>query len=190
MPGLDGHDVLRLLHEAGISVPTVVLTEPGAAGRPARGLTNAGDEYVSKPFSTEQVAARARAVLRRASGGMTGTDTSLTVGDLTLVEDSHDVWRGARSISLSPTEFGLLRYLMNRAGQVLSRAQILDHVWAYDFEGSTNVVETYVSYLRRKVDASGPRLIHTVRGFGYVIREPRTTAAPSDTAGSGSQPAR
>jgi two-component system OmpR family response regulator len=130
---------------------------------------------VTKPFSLEEVVARVAVVLRRTRPSPTTTDTRLVCADLVLEEDQHEVWRGDQLITLSPTEFSLLRFLMRNAGRVMSRAQILDHVWRYDFNGNSSVVESYISYLRRKVDATDPPLIHTVRGVGYVLRPPRET---------------
>ena len=134
------------------------------------GLTLGGDDYVTKPFSLEEVIARIRAVLRRTRAATADAGARLSVGDLDLDEDSHQVWRGGREVQLSPTEFNLLRYLMINAGRVLSKSQILDHVWSYDFGGNAGVVENYISYLRKKIDTVDPPLIHTVRGFGYVMR--------------------
>jgi len=137
-----------------------------------RGLTLGGDDYVTKPFSLEEVIARIRAVLRRTRGDATEPTPRLKFADLELDEDSHEVWRAGKPVQLSPTEFKLLRYFMGNANRVLSKMQILDHVWDYDFRGDTGIVESYVSVLRRKVDSSGPRLIHTLRGVGYVLRLP------------------
>ena len=129
---------------------------------------------MTKPFSLEELVARIRAVLRRAGAGPAGSDSArLRFADLEMDEDSHEVWRGSETIELRPTEFKLLRYLMLNPRRVLSKQQILDHVWHYDFGGDSNVVETYISYLRKKVDAVEPHLIHTVRGAGYVLRLPR-----------------
>jgi two-component system OmpR family response regulator len=177
MPGLDGLGVVRRLREAGNGVPIVLLTARDATEDRVRGLTVGSDDYVTKPFSLEEVVARVRAVLRRAHGSAPPpARTGLQVGDVRLDDDTHEVWKGDQLVALSPTEFSLLRYLMSNSGRVLSKAQILDHVWAYDFGGATNVVESYVSYLRKKVDSGEPRLIHTVRGVGYMIREPRAPA--------------
>ena len=173
MPGLDGLGVVRRLRESGDSVPVVLLTARDSTEDRVQGLTIGGDDYVTKPFSLEEVVARVRAVLRRAHGTSESARSGLRVGDDVLDEDTHEVWKGDRIVPLSPTEFSLLRYLMNNSGRVLSKAQILDHVWAYDFGGATNVVESYVSYLRKKVDTTEPRLIHTVRGVGYMMRAPR-----------------
>src|SRR5699024_6289784 len=135
------------------------------------GLTVGRDDHVTKPFSLEEVVARIRAVLRRTHGGSeTAVDSSLVVGDLRLDEDSHEVYRGDVSIELSPTEFKLLRYLMLNAGRVVSKTQILDHVWDYDWSGAGGIVESYISYLRRKIDVVGDPMIHTKRGSGYVLR--------------------
>jgi two-component system, OmpR family, response regulator len=136
------------------------------------GLTLGGDDYVTKPFSLDEVVARIRAVLRRARSGGPDPASRLRVADLELDEESHQVWRAGRRVPLSPTEFKLLRYLMTNTGRVLSKAQILDHVWNYDFRGDSGIVESYVSYLRRKVDSAEPRLIHTIRSVGYVLRLP------------------
>jgi two-component system OmpR family response regulator len=134
-----------------------------------------GDDYVTKPFSLEEIVARIRAVLRRTSGRGSAADAParLTFADIELDDDTHEVWKAGRLVQLSPTEFKLLRYFLQNAGRVLSKAQILDHVWHYDFGGDANVVESYVSYLRRKVDTTEPRLLHTLRGVGYVLRVPR-----------------
>jgi two-component system OmpR family response regulator len=137
-----------------------------------RGLTLGGDDYVTKPFSLEEVIARIRAVLRRTNGDGVEPTPRLKFADLELDEESHEVWRAGQHVQLSPTEFKLLRYFMSNANRVLSKMQILDHVWDYDFRGDTGIVESYVSVLRRKVDTTEPRLIHTLRGVGYVLRLP------------------
>jgi two-component system OmpR family response regulator len=148
------------------------LTAKDAVGVRVAGLTAGGDDYVTKPFSLEVVVARIRAVLRRTRGEVDDA-SSLRFEDLELDEDSHEVSRGGRSIDVSPTEFKLLRYLMLNPNRVLSKAQILDHVWDYDFRGESGIVESYISYLRRKIDVDGvPALIHTKRGVGYVLRKP------------------
>jgi two-component system, OmpR family, response regulator len=170
IPDGDGFDVLRQIRSGGPRIPVIFLTARGAVQDRVAGLTLGGDDYVTKPFSLDEVLARIQAVLRRSSGQVSGA--RLVVADLELDTDSHEVRRGGRLISLTPTEFKLLRYLMINAGRVLSRAQILDHVWDYSFRGDGNVVESCVSYLRRKVDDGEPRLIHTVRGMGYVLRIP------------------
>jgi two-component system OmpR family response regulator len=174
LPDVDGFVVLRRLRAARDPLPVLFLTARDAHDDKVAGLTLGGDDYVTKPFSLEEVIARIRAVLRRTHGGGDERATRLTVADLELDEDSHEVRRDGAEIPLSPTEFNLLRYLMVNAGRVLSKAQILDHVWSYDFDGDANIVESYVSYLRRKLDSDGREpLIHTVRGIGYVLRPPR-----------------
>jgi two-component system, OmpR family, response regulator len=173
LPDLDGFDVARRLRSGGARTPVLFLTARDATEDKIRGLTVGGDDYVTKPFSLEEVIARIRAVLRRVrSHGPPPPPTRLRVADLELDEESHEVWRSGRRVQLSPTEFKLLRYLMTNAGRVLSKSQILDYVWNYDFRGDSGIVESYVSYLRRKVDAAEPRLIHTIRSVGYVLRLP------------------
>ncbi len=172
LPDMDGFDVIRRLRGGGTRIPVVFLTARDAMEDKVRGLTLGGDDYVTKPFSLEEVIARIRAVLRRTRGDATEPTPRLKFADLELDEDSHEVWRAGTPIQLSPTEFKLLRYFMGNANRVLSKMQILDHVWDYDFRGDTGIVESYVSVLRRKVDSSGPRLIHTLRGVGYVLRLP------------------
>ncbi len=174
LPDLDGFTVLDRLRENGNAVPVVFLTAKDATADRIAGLTRGGDDYLVKPFSVEELMARLRAVLRRSHGGAqsAGRGAVLRVGDLTLDEDSREVRRGERAAELTPTEYELLRYLMRRSPSVLTKAQILDHVWEYDFGGRSNVVELVISHLRRKVDAGGGEpLIHTVRGVGYVVRQ-------------------
>ena len=171
LPDLDGFEVIRRLRADGHKTPVLFLTAKDATEDKVRGLTLGGDDYVTKPFSLEEVMARVEAILRR--NGMSNTSSVLAMADLELDDDAHLVRRGAQAIELSPTEYKLLRYLMVNAGRVLSRSQILDHVWEYDFGGNATVVETYISYLRKKVDTLGPPLIHTVRGVGYSLRPPR-----------------
>ena len=171
MPDCDGFEVVRRIRSGGPRVPVIFLTARDTEADKVAGLTLGGDDYVTKPFSLDEVLARIRAVLRR-SRGEPEAGARLVVADLELDEDSHEVWRDGKQIQLSPTEFKLLRYFMGNANRVLSKMQILDHVWDYDFRGDTGIVESYVSVLRRKVDSSGPRLIHTLRGVGYVLRLP------------------
>jgi two-component system OmpR family response regulator len=171
LPDGDGFDVIRAIRASGPRVPVIFLTARTHVHERVTGLTLGGDDYVTKPFSLDEVLARIRAVLRRC-GGSGSAGSRLAVADLELDEDSHEVRRHGLLVALTPTEFKLLRYLMRNAGQVLSKAQILDHVWDYGFTGDGNVVEPCVSYLRRKVDQGEPRLIHTVRGVGYVLRIP------------------
>ncbi|HEY5986273.1 MAG TPA: response regulator transcription factor, partial [Streptosporangiaceae bacterium] len=153
-------------------IPVVFLTARDAMEDKVRGLTLGGDDYVTKPFSLEEVIARIRAVLRRTRGEGAEPSPRLKFADLELDEDSHEVWRAGEPVQLSPTEFKLLRYFMGNANRVLSKMQILDHVWDYDFRGDAGIVESYVSVLRRKMDSTEPRLIHTLRGVGYVLRLP------------------
>jgi two-component system, OmpR family, response regulator len=174
LPDLDGFEVARRLRSGGTRTPVLFLTARDATEDKVTGLTLGGDDYVTKPFSLEEVIARIRAVLRRSRDGVTAPAARLRVADLELDEESHEVWRGGRRVPLSPTEFKLLRYLMHNAGRVLSKAQILDHVWNYDFRGDSGIVESYVSYLRRKIDTAEPRLLHTIRSVGYVLRLPHS----------------
>jgi two-component system OmpR family response regulator len=174
MPGLDGFTVVKQLRGNGVHTPVLFLTARDATEDRVAGLTLGGDDYVTKPFSLEEVVARIRAVLRRTGGPHAGpATTTLSLADVELNDETHEVWKAGEPVSLSPTEFQLLRYFLANAGRVLSKAQILDHVWAYDFGGDANVVESYVSYLRRKIDTTQPRLLHTIRGVGYVMRVPR-----------------
>jgi two-component system OmpR family response regulator len=170
LPDIDGFEVARRLVADGRRVPIVFLTARDDTGDKVQGLTLGGDDYVTKPFSLEEVVARVRAVLRRSEGGA-GPGTRLTFADLEMDDETHEVWRGSTPVELTATEYKLLRYLLANPRRVLSKAQILDHVWQYDFDGDANVVETYVSYLRRKLDPLGPPLIHTVRGVGYSLRQ-------------------
>ena len=172
MPGLDGHAVLQHLRAAGSAVPVIFLTaRDGAADRVA-GLRSGADDYVVKPFSVEELLARVNAVLRRTQAE-SDRDGVLRVADLELDENSHEVTRAGEEVHLTATEFELLRYLMRNERVVLSKAQILDRVWKYDFQGQSNIVELYIGYLRKKIDHAEPKLIHTVRGAGYVIKAPR-----------------
>ena len=176
MPDVDGFDVVRRMRGEGNKTPVIFLTAKDAIADRVRGLSLGADDYVVKPFSLDEVVARIHAVLRRcgkeAAGG--NAKTKLVFADLELDEDTHEVWKAGESIALSATEFRLLRYFMANPNRVLSKAQILDHVWHYDFGGEANVVESYVSYLRKKVDTAETRLIHTLRGVGYVLRLPPT----------------
>ena len=172
LPDMEGFDVAKRLGAQRADVPIIFLTARDATEDKVTGLTIGGDDYITKPFSLEEVVARVRAVLRRTRGEQDDTSV-LRVGDLELDEDTREVRRDGTDIELSPTEFKLLRYLMLNANRVLSKAKILDHVWQYDFGGQATVVETYISYLRRKIDIVDPPLIHTVRGVGYSLRVPR-----------------
>ena len=171
LPDLDGFEVSRRLTADGRRVPTLFLTARDATEDKVRGLTLGGDDYVTKPFSLEELVARVRSVLRRAGGEQ--QSARLAFADLEMDDDTHEVWRGGTSVELTATEYKLLRYLLANARRALSKAQILDHVWEYDFGGDANVVETYVSYLRKKLDPLGPPLIQTIRGVGYSLRSPK-----------------
>jgi len=169
MPDLDGFEVCRRLRADNNHTPVLFLTARDSTEDKVRGLTLGGDDYLEKPFSLEELVARATAVLRRA-GAMKDDTSILELEDLSLDDDAHIVLKAGENIHLSPTEYKLLRYLLINQGRVLSKAQILDHVWEYDFDGDGGVVETYIGYLRRKLDTTDPKLIHTIRGAGYTIR--------------------
>ena len=169
MPDIDGFEVCRRMRAERDHTPVLFLTARDGTEDKVRGLTLGGDDYLHKPFSLDELVARASAVLRRTSGGE--ADDLLECADLRMDDEAHRVHRGDDEVSLSPTEYNLLRYLLLNQGRVLSKAQILDHVWKYDFGGDGGVVETYIGYLRRKVDQSEPKLIHTIRGVGYTLRE-------------------
>ena len=171
LPGLDGFSLCRKLREAGDEVPVIFLTARDDPADLREGFTGGGDDYLTKPFSLEELVLRVEAMLRRGRG-QANQRTRVTVGDIVLDDDAHRVWRGDREIELSPTEFRLLRYLMNNVGRVLSRPQIIEHVWDYGYAIEPSGVETYISYLRRKLDDRDARLIRTVRGVGYALREP------------------
>jgi two-component system OmpR family response regulator len=171
LPDINGIEVLRRLNSSGNKVPIIFLTAKDATDDKVHGLTIGGDDYVTKPFSIEELMARVRVVLRRH-----GSDTDsgkLSLADLELDDEAHEVRRHGHVVELTNTEYRLLRYLLINAGRVLTRSQILDHVWHYDFGGDASVLETYVSYLRRKIDRHDPPLLQTVRGVGYVLRTPR-----------------
>ncbi|MFN2504513.1 MAG: response regulator transcription factor [Acidimicrobiales bacterium] len=172
LPDLNGFAVVRRLRADNVPVSVVFLTARDATEDKVTGLTLGGDDYVTKPFSIEELVARVRAVLRRTRGPSAADTARLSFADLEMDEDTREVWRGLDPIHLTATEFKLLRYLLLNPRRVLTKAQILDHVWQYDFDGDANVVETYISYLRKKVDRVEPRLIHTVRGVGYSLRLP------------------
>ncbi|MEY9843176.1 response regulator transcription factor [Streptacidiphilus sp. MAP5-3] len=175
LPDVDGFSLVRRLRDDSDrdKIPVIFLTAKDGVDDKINGLTAGGDDYVTKPFSLEELIARIRAILRRTGGP--AEDGRLVVADLELDPIGHQVTRGGRQVSLSPTEFKLLEYLMTNTGRVVSKMQILDHVWAYDFGGDLSIVESYISYLRRKMDSGAdgaPKLIHTVRGIGYVLRRP------------------
>jgi len=168
LPDMDGFTVTRRLRASGKHFPVLFLTAKDDTEDKVTGLTVGGDDYVTKPFSLEEVVARLQVILRRQGVGK--SSSKLVLADLEIDDDAHLVRRAGQAIDLSPTEYNLLRFLLLNAGRVLSRSQILDHVWQYDFGGHATVVETYVSYLRKKIDTLGPPLIHTVRGVGYTAR--------------------
>jgi two-component system OmpR family response regulator len=172
LPDLTGFDVLQRLRREGFDAPVLFLTARDATEDRVQGLTLGGDDYVTKPFSLDEVVARLHALLRRAGISQISRDHIMQVDDLVLDEDSREVRRGGEPIELTKTEFELLRFLMANARRVMSKAQILDRVWNYDFGGQANIVELYVGYLRRKIDRGREPLIHTVRGVGYVLRPP------------------
>ena len=181
LPDFTGLEVCARLRAQGIRVPVVFLTARDATEDKITGLTVGGDDYVTKPFSLDELIARIRAVLRRTHPD--DEDNRLGYADLVIDEDAHEARRGGEPMDLTPTEFKLLRYLTLNAGRVMSKAQILDHVWQYDFGGGDNVVETYISYLRKKVDRDRVPLIHTVRGVGYSMRLPRDPQAAQGSDG-------
>lgn len=170
LPGIDGFEIVRRLRRDGSRVPVIFLTARDTQADKVTGLTLGGDDYLTKPFGLDELAARIRSVLRRTRPASPGA--LLTFCDVELDQDSYEVRREGTLIDLSPTEFRLLRYLMLNPGRVLTREQLLDHVWAYDFGGSSTVVATYIAYLRRKLAACGPDLIYTQRGIGYSLRLP------------------
>jgi two-component system OmpR family response regulator len=175
LPDLDGFEVARRIRDAegaGAHVPIIFLTARHATADKVQGLRLGSDDYVTKPFSIEELIERVKAVLRRSGGGGPG-ERRLSFADLELDEDTRDVWRDGRLIELTPTEYKLLHYLLSNARRVLTREQILEHVWEYTFAGNASVLETYISYLRHKVDATDPPLIQTIRGVGYSLRLPR-----------------
>jgi two-component system OmpR family response regulator len=171
LPDIDGLQVLQRVRADGTDTPVLFLTAKDSLDDRITGLTAGGDDYVTKPFSLEELVARLRGLIRRSIVAVTDdSDPVITVGDLSLDEDSHEVFRAGEQVELTATEFELLRYLMRNPRRVLSKAQILDRVWSYDFGGKSSVVEIYISYLRRKIDAGRPAMIHTVRGAGYMLK--------------------
>ena len=170
LPDFDGLEVMRRIRTEQPDVPVIFLTAKDGVSDRIAGLTAGGDDYVTKPFSLEEVIARLRGLLRRSGATTVRPETQIVVGDLILDEDSHEVTRAGVPIHLTATEFELLRFLMRNPKRVLSKAQILDRVWNYDFGGQANVVELYISYLRKKIDANREPMIHTMRGAGYVLR--------------------
>jgi two-component system OmpR family response regulator len=174
MPGIDGFEVARRLRARNNHTPVLFLSARDGSEDKVTGLTIGGDDYVTKPFSLEEVVARIRGILRHTRGLAESAGSSvLAVADITLDEDTFEVHKAGKPIELSATEFKVLRYFMRNPGRVLSKVQILEHVWPYEFRGDTNIVESYVSHLRRKIDTTQPRLLHTLRGMGYAMRVPK-----------------
>jgi two-component system OmpR family response regulator len=171
LPDVDGISIARRLREEGVATPILFVTARDAPNDRIEGLTAGGDDYVTKPFTLAEVIARVHAILRRTYGALAAATSRLQFADVELDIDTHEVWRAGESLRLTATEFNLLCFFMENPRLVLSKTQILDHVWHYDFDGDPNVVETYVSYLRRKLDAHGPPLIQTIRLVGYTLRE-------------------
>jgi len=170
LPDIDGLEITRRLRADGLRVPVLFLTARGEVDDLVQGLAAGGDDYVAKPFSLAEVVARAKALVRRTQG--VEDDGRLRFADVELDEQTHEVWRAGTQVKLTATEFNVLRLFLLNPRRVLSKDQIIDHVWHYDFGGNQNIVETYVRYVRRKLDALGPPLIHTIRLVGYVMREP------------------
>ena len=173
LPDMDGIEVMRSIRQDHPYIPVLFLTAKDSVQDRIAGITAGGDDYVTKPFSLEEVVARLRGLLRRTGALEAEAESVLTVGDLTLNEDSHEVFRGEDEVHLTATEFELLRFLMRNPRRVLSKPQILDRVWQYDFAGEANIVELYISYLRKKIDAGRKPMIHTVRGVGYILKAAR-----------------
>jgi len=171
LPDVDGTEVCRRMREQGNRTPVLFLTARDATEDKVGGLTAGGDDYVTKPFSLDELVARIHAVLRRTTPAL--DSDRLKFADLEMDDQTHEVWRQDSLIELTATEFNLLRYMLENARRVLSKSEILDHVWTYDFDGDPNIVETYISYLRKKIDRVDPPLIHTIRGVGYSLRLPR-----------------
>jgi two-component system OmpR family response regulator len=177
LPDVTGTEVCRRLRAEGIRTPVLFLTARDATEDKVAGLTVGGDDYVAKPFSLDELVARIHAVLRRTAGLVAMDGGRLVFADLEMDDDTHEVWRQGVLIDLTATEFNLLRYLLENARRVLSKSEIVDNVWSLDFDGDPNIVETYISYLRKKVDCVDPPLIHTIRGVGYSLRVAREREA-------------
>ena len=172
LPDVEGTEVCRRLRAAGVATPVLFLTARDATEDKVLGLSLGADDYVTKPFSLEELVARIRAVLRRSPARFVTGEGHMSYADLVMDEDTREVWRQGQRVDLTATEFNLLHYMLSNARRVLSKSDILDHVWPYDFDGDPNIVETYVSYLRKKIDCFEPPLLHTVRGVGYSLRLP------------------
>ena len=172
LPDAEGTDVCRRLRAQGVSTPVLFLTARDATEDKVAGLTVGGDDYVTKPFSLDELVARIHAVLRRTGAVLAPAGPLLEFSDLQMDEETREVWRAGTPLELTATEFNLLRYLLVNGRRVLSKSEILDHVWTFEFAGDPGIVETYISYLRKKIDRLGPPLIHTLRGAGYSLRVP------------------
>jgi len=172
LPDFDGNEVCRRLRNQGEQMPIVFLTARDTTQDKVEGLSM-GDDYVTKPFSVEELMARVGAILRRAGEVAAADNAVMQFADLSMNVDTHEVWRGEQSVELTATEFNLLRYLLENARRVISKSELLDNVWGFDFRGDPNIVETYISYLRKKIDVTEPALIHTIRRVGYTLRLPR-----------------
>ena len=174
LPDLDGFEIIRRLRADGLQTPVLFVTAKDALEDKVEGFSAGADDYVTKPFSLAEIVLRVRAILQRTIGADASADTRLSYADVTLDPETHEVWRAGTLIELTATEFNLLRYFLLNPRRVLSKPQILDHVWHYDFDGDSNILETYISYLRKKLNQLGPPLIHTMRLVGYVFRETDT----------------
>ncbi len=174
LPDLDGFEIIRRLRADGLQTPVLFVTAKDALEDKVEGFSAGADDYVTKPFSLAEIVLRVRAILQRTIGADASADTRLSYADVTLDPETHEVWRAGTPIELTATEFKLLRYFLLNPRRVLSKPQILDHVWHYDFDGDSNILETYISYLRKKLNQLGPPLIHTMRLVGYVFRETDT----------------
>ncbi len=174
LPDLDGFEIIRRLRADGLQTPVLFVTAKDALEDKVEGFSAGADDYVTKPFSLAEIVLRVRAILQRTIGADASADTRLSYADVTLDPETHEVWRAGTPIELTATEFNLLRYFLLNPRRVLSKPQILDHVWHYDFDGDSNILETYISYLRKKLNQLGPPLIHTMRLVGYVFRETDT----------------
>jgi two-component system, OmpR family, response regulator len=174
LPDVGGFEVARRIRADGLSTPVLFLTARDSLDDKIEGFSVGADDYVTKPFSLAEIVMRVHAILQRTLGTASDADSRLAYADLTLDQDTHEVWRADSPVELTATEFNLLRFFMLNPRRVLSKAQILDHVWHYDFDGDSNILETYISYLRKKLNQLGPPLIHTVRLVGYVMRDAAT----------------
>ncbi|MEY2524628.1 MAG: two-component system, OmpR family, response regulator [Ilumatobacteraceae bacterium] len=171
LPDVDGFEIAKRIRADGLSIPILFLTAKDALHEKVHGFAVGADDYVTKPFSLAEIVVRVRAIIQRTHGASTSISRQLTYADVILDPDTHEVWRNGSNVELTATEFNLLRFFLMNPCRVLSKPQILDHVWHYDFDGDANILETYISYLRRKLNKFGPSLIHTVRLVGYVMRE-------------------